>query len=239
METTDLIRKDHEAVKTLFRKFESARGAEKQKIAQQIIAELSVHAEVEEQLLYPLLREADDANEDDVLEALEEHHAAKLTLLELDKMKVDHERYDAKMTVLRESIEHHIEEEESDLLPRVDRLLSEEQDLALAQELTALKAAVPDHPHPMAPDEPPGNFMSAGLAKILDMGKNLARAVTSPGKAEGQQRAKKRAAEQARQTRAKAKGRTAASTANGTGKKKKPAVSTKRRATSRRTSSSR
>ncbi|HVQ24831.1 MAG TPA: hypothetical protein VMV01_06630, partial [Planctomycetota bacterium] len=56
---------------------------------------------------------------DQVLEALEEHHVAKTTLAELDKMKVDDERYEAKMTVLRESVEHHVAEEEGSMFPMV------------------------------------------------------------------------------------------------------------------------
>jgi hemerythrin superfamily protein len=202
MNAVQLIKQDHRAVKGLFRKFERASGAEKQRLGQQIIAELSVHATVEEELLYPALRERDKKLEDGVLEALEEHHLAKLTLAELDKMKVDDERYEAKMTVLRESIEHHIEEEEGELLPRLERLFSEEMLDAMGQEMLAMKDAAPDHPHPMAPDTPPGNFIGGALAKILDMGKNLVRTVTSPKKAAGQQRAKKRTAAAKRRRRA-------------------------------------
>lgn len=176
-------------MKGLFRRFERSNDArEKQKLGEEIIEELSVHALLEEELVYPALRQIDKRMNGVVLEALEEHHVAKLTLLELDKMKVEDERYDAKMKVLREAIEMHIEEEEKDLLPRLGQILSEEQDEALAQALVAMKEAAPDHPHPMAPDTPPGNMVSAVLAKVLDLGKDLARNLTNRAKAAGHRR---------------------------------------------------
>lgn len=198
MNAIRLLKQDHRNVKALFRKVERAEGAEKQKLGQQIIAELSVHADVEEKLLYPALRARDPKHEDDILEALEEHHAAKLLLLELDKMTADHERYQAKMTVLRESIEHHIDEEEDELFPRLERLFPSEILEAMGQEMLALKDSAPDHPHPAAPDTPPGNVVGDVLARILDAGKDLMRRVTSPSKTAGARRAKEAAKKQQR-----------------------------------------
>ena len=94
------------------------RRADKQKIAEEIIEELSSRT-IEEQLVYRCCARAEKRSSDGA-QCLEEHHAAKLVLAELDKMKVDDERFDAKMHVVRESIEMHIEEEESTLLPRLE-----------------------------------------------------------------------------------------------------------------------
>src|SRR5687768_10958232 len=103
MDPVKLIKQDHRTVKKLFRSFERAtRRADKQRIAEEIIEELSVHATIEEQLLYPLLRRGEERLEEPVLNALEEHHAAKLILAELDKMDADDERFAAKMHVVRE-----------------------------------------------------------------------------------------------------------------------------------------
>src|SRR4051812_13247117 len=100
MDAIRLIKQDHRNVKALFRKFERAtRSSEKEKIAEQIIEELSVHAMVEEQLVYPLIR-SNKRFEESVLNAYEEHHAVKLTLAELDKMDADDERYAAKVHVV-------------------------------------------------------------------------------------------------------------------------------------------
>src|SRR5262245_31657397 len=119
MHPVQLIKRDHRTVKGLFRKFEKTdRRAERQKLGQEIIEELSIHAAIEEQLVYPALRARDQRLDDSVLDALEEHHAVKLVLAELDNMTTEDERYAAKMHVVQEAVEMHIEEEEKKLLPR-------------------------------------------------------------------------------------------------------------------------
>ena len=122
MDAIQLIKKDHATVERLFKQFERAEAAQKtaqmRTVVRKIVKELSVHAAIEEQALYPALRRAEEQAEDEVLEALEEHHLVKLTLLELDKMDPEEERYAAKVTVLMENVRHHVEEEESELLPR-------------------------------------------------------------------------------------------------------------------------
>ena len=128
MDPIKLIKQDHRTVEQLFRKFEKAnRKSERQKLGEEIIEELSVHAAIEEQLLYPTLRKLDKRMEGLALNALEEHHAVKMVLAELDKMDADDERYAAKIHVVRESVEMHIEEEEARLLPKLERLLDQEQ----------------------------------------------------------------------------------------------------------------
>jgi hemerythrin superfamily protein len=210
MDPIKLIKQDHLAVKTLFRDFGRAgKRAERQAIAEQIIEELSVHASVEEQLLYPLLRQNDERREPAVLDALEEHHAAKLILAELDKMDVDDERYDAKMHVVESTVTLHIEEEERELLPRLLRLLDRDQAEALAQDIVRLKQAVPDHPHPMAPDTPPAGLVAGMVAKVGDAAKDVMRKLTSPARAEGHRRVRRRAKQQ--QAQAAPRGRRAGS----------------------------
>jgi len=99
----------------------------KRDLVDQIIAELSVHASIEELVFYPAVRREVEGADDDVLEALEEHHVAKWLLSELDGMDPKHERFDAKVKVLIESVKHHIEEEESALFPEVRQALGRTQ----------------------------------------------------------------------------------------------------------------
>jgi hemerythrin-like domain-containing protein len=194
MDPIKLIKQDHRTVKSLFRAFERAGGhADKQKIAEEIIEELSIHASIEEQLVYPVLREAEKRLEGPVLNALEEHHAAKLVLAELDKMKVDEERFDAKMHVVREAVEMHIDEEESTLLPRLDKLLDDDVRSSLAEAMIAAKESAPNHPHPGAPDTPSAGLIAGLLAKVTDSGKDLVRKVTEGAKAAGHRRVTRRA----------------------------------------------
>jgi hemerythrin superfamily protein len=208
MNPVQLLRKDHATVKSLFRRFEKAdRNAERQKLGQEIIEELSVHAVIEEQLIYPLLREREVRMEDPVLNALEEHHAVKLVLAELDKLDADHERYRSKMHVVRESVEMHIDEEEAKILPRLELLETDERK-ALAEAMLQLKQTAPNYPHPSAPDTPPGIGLAGVVAKITDSGKDVMRMITSTDKAAGHRSVRRRAARAVgRKRRASAVGR--------------------------------
>ncbi len=193
MDPIKLIKQDHRTIRRLFRAFEQAgKRSERQKVAQQIIEELSIHAAMEEQLLYPVLRTRDARLEGGVLNALEEHHAAKLLLAELDAMKVDHERYAAKMHVLKESIEMHIAEEEESLLPRVEKAFDRDEQRAMGEAMLAMKQIAPTHPHPSAPDVPPKNILASLLAKVSDASKDLVRTLVSEDKAEGHRRVRER-----------------------------------------------
>jgi len=198
MNAIKLLKDDHRRVKALFKKYEQAgEGAakERQSIAKSIIKELSIHAAVEEQLLYPAARAVDSRMDDIVLESLEEHHVAKWTLNELDKMSPEDERFDAKMTVLMENIRHHIEEEEGDLFPKLAKRLGRTDLEELGRMIDAAKKAVPTHPHPMAPDTPPGNVLVGPLAKLLDKGKDLARGLMKKAtRARGRRTVKRHAA---------------------------------------------
>ena len=124
MDAITLLKNDHRSVQRLFKRFETAGpGAlvEKREIVDRIIEELSVHAAIEEQVFYPVARATVPGTEDLALESLEEHHIVKWTLAELETMSADDERFDAKVTVLIESVRHHVEEEEHRVLPEGPR----------------------------------------------------------------------------------------------------------------------
>jgi hemerythrin superfamily protein len=115
-----MLKQDHSKVKQLFQQFEQTEDTDtKKQIAQEVIKELKVHTALEEEVFYPAAREEIDEQEK-INEALEEHHVAKLLIAELSKMKPSDERFDAKFKVLAESVKHHIEEEESEMLPEVE-----------------------------------------------------------------------------------------------------------------------
>lgn len=106
-----LLKADHRAVEDLFAQYEKASGdGKKEKIAQEICLELSVHAKIEEEIFYPA---CDGKVEEDLLkEAYVEHDGAKMLIAQILTGGPDDEFYDAKVTVLQEQIEHHVEEEE-------------------------------------------------------------------------------------------------------------------------------
>lgn len=103
-------------MKGLFAQFQQAPASEKKDIADELLASLEAHAKVEEEIFYPAVRER---SSDELLMdmAHEEHHAAKLFVMELARMEPGDPRYEAKMRVLQESVEHHMEEEETSILP--------------------------------------------------------------------------------------------------------------------------
>jgi len=107
-------------VQELFDEFEGADNRSRQRIADQILTELEIHATLEETLTYPAIREAVD--EDDMMdEALKEHYVVKVMIKELRKMQRRDERYLAKFKVLNEIVKHRVKEEESEILPQAEQ----------------------------------------------------------------------------------------------------------------------
>ncbi len=158
MDAIALLRNDHRVVERLFKEFEKAGPKAfktRRQVADRIVKELSVHAVIEEQVFYPAVRQAVPDADDDVLEGLEEHHIVKWTLSELDGLEAEHERFLPKMTVLIESVRHHVEEEEGELFPTVREAMTRKQLAELGDTLTQAKEVAPSSPHPRAPDTPP------------------------------------------------------------------------------------
>jgi hemerythrin superfamily protein len=166
-----LLKNDHKAVEKLFKQFEKlGDDAKKTKrdVVDKIIEELSTHAAIEEQHFYPTIREKAPDLEDDVLEGLEEHHVVKWTLSELETLAPDAERFDAKVTVLIESVRHHVEEEEGEMFPKVREAMGRKDLQALGETMEKAKAISPKRPHPKAPDTPPGNLVAGPTAAAID-----------------------------------------------------------------------
>ncbi len=116
-----ILKKDHDAVKELFDKFEKAeKTAVKEKIIDQAVTALKLHAVLEEELFYPAVRA--HVGSEVMNEADEEHHVAKVLIAELDSPFGKNDHRDAKFTVLAESVRHHIKEEENQMLPKAKEL---------------------------------------------------------------------------------------------------------------------
>lgn len=135
MNAIDLLARQHREVKALFARYEKASSLDaKRRLFEQIADDLAVHAAIEEKHFYPATK---SARTDDLLqEAVEEHLQAKRLIADLLEMEVDDSQFDAKMGVLKEEIEHHVEEEESELFPQVKKLLADDEleDLGIVME---------------------------------------------------------------------------------------------------------
>jgi len=120
-----LLKDDHDKVRELFDQFETAKSeVPRMKAARKAIMELEIHAEIEEKIFYPAFHKESKADDADSVfrEATEEHHVQHLLIGELKKMKDDDPEFEAKFTVLAENVRHHIEEEESEMLPEAEEL---------------------------------------------------------------------------------------------------------------------
>ena len=197
MNAITVLENDHRRVERLFQRFERTNNPEQQRrIADELVRELSVHAVIEEQLVYPRLKQAlsnggagparsthgaghrhegrargrDHAptGERRIYLSLEEHHLAKVALAEIEKLPATDDRLDGKVRVLAENVRHHVEEEERELLPTLERALKPQELEQLGDVLQRARKLAPTRPHPFAPDEPPGNLVVGAAASAYD-----------------------------------------------------------------------
>lgn len=143
-----MLKDDHKEVRSLFREFQksSTTRARKGRLVEQIIELLTVHTFIENEVMYPRVRELLPQLEDDVLESYEEHHVADVLVVELAGMSPKDERFVAKATVLIENVTHHMQEEEQDWFPKVREGLSRTQLREIGAELAQAKQAAPRRP---------------------------------------------------------------------------------------------
>jgi hemerythrin HHE cation binding domain-containing protein len=128
MKATDLLKKQHKEVKALFKKVENTENArERRRLMDEISTALEGHTTIEEEIFYPAVRGLETQKaEEMVMEAFEEHHVVKLVLAELPQVDPEDERFEAKMTVLSELVEHHADEEEEEMFKVAQKLGKEE-----------------------------------------------------------------------------------------------------------------
>ena len=133
MDAIVMLRDDHKALERLFKKLEK----DDLSVVPHICDALTTHAKIEEDVFYPAVRAEVEDTDDEVLEAVEEHHVVKVLISELQSLASDDEAYKAKATVLMELVRHHVEEEEQDMFPEVRESLGRKR----LNEIGALMAA--------------------------------------------------------------------------------------------------
>lgn len=133
MKATELLKQQHEEVKATFKQLEAGKGNAKA-LLEKLANSLSAHMVIEQELFYPAVL---DADEDLVLESYEEHAVARFALKRLLKTPPSEQTFQARVTTLKELIEHHVEEEEEDLFPKAEKALGE-RSTDLCREMKAL-----------------------------------------------------------------------------------------------------
>ena len=141
MNAFQLLKEDHQKVSGLFQQLEpTTERAEKTRteLFAKLKEELDIHAKIEESVLYPAIKQAAETREI-VLEGFEEHHVIKMLLKELEAMPVDTEQWSAKLKVLQENVEHHVEEEEGEMFQKARQVLSEDDINRLGAQMEEMK----------------------------------------------------------------------------------------------------
>jgi hemerythrin superfamily protein len=153
MTAVELLSSQHREVEKLFKEIEKATNPEdKEALFEDLADKLAIHAKIEEEFFYPAVQEK--KTEDMVLEAFVEHTSIKRLLADLLEADPDEATFDAQIKVLKEQIEHHVEEEEGQLFPAAKKLLSQDELAAIAQEMLAVQADLEDaEPRHDIPDE--------------------------------------------------------------------------------------
>lgn len=122
MDAIKLLKSDHDKVKELFEQFENSQSGNLQTLFEKIKTGLEVHTHIEEKILYPQMKEFEELKEI-VLEGVEEHHQVKLLIREIENLTEESEKMEPKLKVLIEDVEHHIEEEEGEMFPKIKQLV--------------------------------------------------------------------------------------------------------------------
>jgi hemerythrin-like domain-containing protein len=152
----DLLERQHRDVEELFEEFDDAsEGAKKtrERLCQDISDQLAVHSEIEEKLFYPESRQED--TEDILRESVEEHLSVKRLLAEIMEAGIEDSNFGARMKVLKEQVEHHVDEEEKELFPKVRKSCSREEleDLGKRMEQLAEKLMEEGEPSSKIPGQ--------------------------------------------------------------------------------------
>lgn len=137
MKATDLLKKQHRQVEKLFKQCENAKQPrQRRELMDQIVNMLKMHTKIEEEIFYPAVRELGTTKAEEMIdEAFEEHHVVDLVLAELPEVDPEDERFEAKITVLSELVEHHVEEEEDEMFPMAEKKLGAERVKELGQRM--------------------------------------------------------------------------------------------------------
>ncbi len=153
MDAIELLTDDHAALRKLLEQGDQTteRGVKtRTELLQRIKTELTAHEVIEEEIFYPALKEHPKAKEL-VLEAYEEHHVVDQVMDELEQTSVEDEVWSATFTVMKENIEHHIEEEEGEMFPQARQVFATDELQALGEQMSARKDQVLQDPDSAAP----------------------------------------------------------------------------------------
>jgi hemerythrin superfamily protein len=179
----DLLVTDHREVETMFAELETGAGdpEHRRNVADVVIAELIRHAIAEEMYVYPTARKVLPDGDDKAEHEIQEHAEAERLMNTLDGLDPTDPKFATTLAELTAAIRHHVQDEETDLFPRLRLACSPEELIELGRKVEAAKKIAPTRPHPMAPDRPPFNKLLAPGTGLVDRVRDaLTKRATSP-----------------------------------------------------------
>lgn len=171
MDVIALLTEDHREVEQMFGAFNQTPATElheRRTLADRIITELVKHTVAEEQYLYPVAREVIPNGASLVDQDLQEHAGAEETMKKLDGLDPSHESFVPLMQELMAEVRLHVQHEEGELFPLLAQNASQDRLDQMGQQVERAKKTAPTHPHPSAPDTPPGNKMMGTPTGLID-----------------------------------------------------------------------
>ena len=166
-DVTEILSRQHREVESLFEQFDTSRTADRRgDIAREIVETLSKHAAVEEMTVYPEI--ADDVGEHDADSLRHEHQQLKEVLATIDDLDADDPEFAERVHQAGRLVREHVEEEENQVFPRFRSAVSKEKLDELGDKIESHWSAAPTHPHPNAPNTPPGNKVAGPAAGLVD-----------------------------------------------------------------------
>ena len=172
---------DHRRAEALFAEFQSSSGVEARDILQDIVRELSIHAAVEEQAVYPAMRQALPNGDEMADHAIDEHQQVKETLAELDGADTEDQEVASRVRALAASVEKHVSEEEKELFPALRDGLGPAALTEMALLAEKARGAAPTRPHPHAPSSGAAQAVAGTVAGVVDKARDTARRLVQRG----------------------------------------------------------
>lgn len=165
-----VITSDHRDVERVFTELEAGTGSPEHRraLVDHVITELVRHSAAEEQFMYPAARRVLDNGDELADHELEEHAEAERVMKDLEGLSPTDPRFEELLGNLMKDIRHHIDDEEKDLLPKLQHACSPEDLRDLGEKVLRAKKFAPTRPHPNAPDRPPANLILDPGAGLID-----------------------------------------------------------------------
>ncbi len=167
-DVVDLLLADHEEAKSLLCRFEQIAPGERADYFCEVVTVLVRHEVAEEHVAYPIIRRAAPGGEEEAETRIAEQSKAEGLLAEMEKLDISTSEFATTFTTLRQSVLDHAASEEASTFPILEQSEDAESLRALGGRYVQAKAKAPTHPHPHAPDTPPGNLIMGPMAALFD-----------------------------------------------------------------------